>query len=232
MSTENSTGLNAKFSNRIMKDLVGFSTSYVQTVVDLDIDDGNAEDIETNNAVVAMLNGTIIPSLTADAASVIANGLQGSIWLTAQSYTVNMVRFVEDANGQIEMFVCITDHTSSAANKPRAFSGGWEAYWKAYSATARTAVGATVASGKSRYFLVCSEADFELSVWLAGDAATDGSETFDMPNIETEIFIPVGWIHVNSNTAFVLGTTALTTIGTFGDFVGPVYPKALHRDRN
>ena len=232
MSTENSTGLNAKFSNRIMKDLVGFSTSYVQSSLDVDIDDSNAEDIESNNTPVALLNGTVIPALPADLALVIANSLQGTIWLTAQSYTADMVRYVEDANGRIEMFVCILAHTSSATNKPRAFSGQWEAYWKPSSATARTAVGATVASGKSRYFLVTAEADGTLGVWLAGDAATDGSETFDMPNIETEIFIPVAALHVDSNTTFVLGTTALTNLYTVYNFAGPVYPKALNRDRN
>lgn len=90
--------------------------------------------------------------------------------------------------------------------------------------TTGDAAGATIASGKSRWFTVLAASDGTLSVWLSGDAATDGSEVLEVPDFNPETYVCVGFIHVNSNTTFVLGTTALTTIGTFYQAVGPVFP--------
>ena len=98
--------------------------------------------------------------------------------------------------------------------------------------TTGDAAGATVADTYSRWFCVLTDADGTLSVWLAGDAALDGAEVLKVPDFDYTTYVCVGFIHVNSNTAFVLGTTALTTIGTFYQAVGPVYPHADNIDKN
>lgn len=98
--------------------------------------------------------------------------------------------------------------------------------------TVGDAVGATVASGSSRYFLVLAKADGTLSVWLAGDAATDGSEVLKIPAFDPSTYCAVAILHVNSNTAFVLGTTALTGLDTYYQLTGPVFPHADNIDEN
>ena len=98
--------------------------------------------------------------------------------------------------------------------------------------TTGNAAGATVASGYSRYFMVLAASDGTLSIWLAGDAALDGSEVLKVPNFDPETYVCIGFVHVNSNTAFTLGTTALTGLATFHQQVGPVFPHEDNIDRN
>jgi hypothetical protein len=236
MSSEILNGLNSKFTSRVMKDLVGFSTSFVQASMGVDIDDSNAEDIESNNTPVGCLNGTIIPAMTADAAAIIDNMKQGTIWLTAQSYTgtaaaARMMRFVEDPNGLVQQYICILDHTSSALNKPGVASGEWETYWKKSSSTAENAVGDVVTTAYSIYYLITAESNGELSIWKAGPQQLDGAEVLIIPNFEPELFIPVSILHINSAT-FTLGTTALTGIDTHTNLIGPIFPGVVNRDIN
>jgi len=229
MSSKTSTGPNAAFSNRVMKDLVGFNSSYVQSSCDCDIN--GTTDIETNNTPVAFLNGVCIPVLAADTGDLSAI-LQGSIWLTAQSYTAGMLRYVVNADGKTQQWICLLDHTSSATNKPGIFSGEFETMWKKSSSTAENAGGYVIAAGKSQYFLMTADVDGNVDLWVAGLAATDGSEVLMIPNFEPELFIPVGIMHINSAAGTTLGTTNISGEDTYYNLVGPVFPGTLYRDNN
>ncbi|NIT58723.1 MAG: hypothetical protein GWN00_21620 [Aliifodinibius sp.] len=194
----------------------------------LAIHGSNAENILSTGTKLAFINGNPY-ALAADTELDISGDTEGTetAWATATSYSVGDV--VENRDGT--RYICHTAHTSSADDSP-GFSDNFVAYWEEAPNAAENAVGATVASGSSRWFLVTAKSDGTLTVWLAGDAATDGSEVLKIPQFCPKTYVAIGLIHVNSNTSFVMGTTALTTIGTFYQITGSVFPHPDNIDKN
>jgi hypothetical protein len=88
------------------------------------------------------------------------------------------------------------------------------------------AVGTVVADGGGAYFLVLAKADGTLSVWKAGTpAALAANIALKIPAYDPTTYVAIGLIKVlPSGEAFTLCTTALTTIGSYIQLVGPVLP--------
>jgi hypothetical protein len=194
----------------------------------LAIDDGNSEDIQTTGSAACMINGVDISSLTGDAAMVIASNVQGTVWLTAQSYTLAALPCLRFNPETEKRYMCILDHTSANSNKPGS-GANWRTYWRESTSTAISAVGAVIPSGGtySRYYLVTADAAGQLDVWLAGPAFLDAAPVFQMPKIEPALFVPIGIILVAGPATTVihtLGTTTLTTVGSYIQLTGKVIP--------
>jgi hypothetical protein len=194
----------------------------------LAIDGAAAEDIQDTGTKLAFINGNPY-QLAEDAVLDISADTEGTetAWATATSYSIGDVR--ENKNGV--RYIAKAAHTSSSDDEP-GLSSNWESYWEEAPNAAVNAVGATVADTYSRWFLVTAKSDGTLTVWLAGDAALDGTEVLKIPQFCPKTYVAIGLIHVNSNTSFVLGTTALTTIGTFYQITGPVFPHPDNIDKN
>jgi len=193
--------------------------------------DGNAQDIQTTGGADCMINGKLVAALTGDAAYDISGGLQGTVWLTAQSYTgtAGSQKMMRSVDGR--QYVCILDHTSAASNKP--VSGdSWRTYWKESDSTATNAAGTVINNLSSAYFLVCADETGELSVWNAGPVQLDADKECIIPNFEEEVFCPVGIMLVDSDTdGWTLGnasTGVLTGLVTYYQLINTsVFPKFL-----
>jgi len=194
----------------------------------LAIHGSNAENILSTATKLAFINGNPY-ALAADTELDISGDTEGTetAWATATAYSIGDVRVNRDGT----RYICHTAHTSSADDQP-GMSYNWEAYWEEAPNAAVNAVGATVADGYSRWFLVTAKSDGTLTVWLAGDAALDGTEKLEIPQFCPKTYVAIGLIHVNSGTSFVMGTTALTTIGTFYQITGSVFPHPDNIDKN
>jgi len=210
------------------KEMLKYMSTYLCESAVFAIDGSNAENVQTTGAVSAMIDGVPV-TIEEDAEmdiSASTTEVTLTAWATATAYTVGNIR--ESAEGG--RYRCITAHTSSADDEPEV-GYNWEAQWERAPHAATNAVGATVASGSSRWFFATAQTDGTIDLWLCGDAATDGSEVCKVPQYDHKLYCPIGFLHINSNTTFVLGTTALTTIGTFYQAVGPVYPHPDNMDK-
>ena len=189
--------------------------------------DTNAWDIQSTGTKDVMINGELVKALTVDAAFDISGGLQGTAWLTAQSYTgtAGSQKMMRKVDGR--QFVCFLNHTSAASNKP-IYGADWRSYWMESDATAKNAAGTVINNLSSAYFLVCADETGELSVWNAGNVDLDAAVAIRIPNFEEEVFCPVGLMLVNSDTdGWTLGNQTagvLTGLVTYYQLVGPIFP--------
>lgn len=97
--------------------------------------------------------------------------------------------------------------------------------------TTGDATGTVIADSNEQYFAVMADADGVLSVWVAGDAATTGSATCQIPDFDPETYCCVGVMKIDASGAdFTVGTTALTGRVAFYQMVGPVLPHPDNMD--
>ncbi len=229
---KNSIEFGSKFSFAPMRDFASFARSMNMATQAFAIDGANAENVQTTGTAHLVLNGVHIASLTADAEWDISADLQLTTWLTATAYTTVDVRYVEDANGQKKWYKCILNHTSSAANMPSLredIGQAWPTYWVETTQTAENGVGNSIAQDDTFNYLALVDAAGTLTIVKADD----GSGNLQIPNFEPEVFAAIGTLAVTPTSgAHVLGTTVLTTVGTFAQLIGPVYPTGLGIDQN
>jgi hypothetical protein len=214
-----------------MKDLANFLLTQNGTLTQaLAIHGSNAENIKTTGTNPVVINGVLTLSLPASTELDISTDLQLSVWLTGQSYTTAHMRFVEDDNGHRQYYKCILNHTSAAGNKPGSLGSTWRTYWTESSQTAEAAVGNSIPQDDTYNYLVLATAAGVLTVVKADD----GSGNLEIPNFEPEMFVAIGYITVTPTSgAHVLGTTVLTTVGTFTQLLGiPAIPAAANIDSN
>lgn len=209
---------------QVMKHLLSFNC---ESQV-LAIDGSNAENIQTTGTKQAFLNGVPI-TLAADAEYDISAELPYAAWATGQSYTTDTE--VVDEEGK--HWVCIASHTSGAASHPLTGASS-ETYWKRLDKWAVAGVGNSVAQDKQAHYLVCALSSGVLRAFIAYTIGTEAATTaVVIPAYDPERYVPIGLISVvPTNGAHVLGTTALTTVGTFKQFTGPVFPHADLIDKN
>ena len=194
--------------------------------------DATAQDIQTTGGAAAILNGVNIAALAADAAYDVSAELPYAAWVTATAYTTGgILSEVVARSGQ--HYVCILAHTSAAADEPEV-GANWRTYWKKLDNWAVAAVGNSVAQDKQAHYLVCALADGILRAFIAYTIGTEATTTaLVIPPYDPERYIAVGYISVvPTSGAHVFGTTVLTTVGTFTQLVGPVFPDRDLVDRN
>ena len=228
---DNSTEFGSKFSFRPMQDLAGFIRSMNMATQAFAID-ANAENVQSTGTAACVVNGVPVASLTADAELDVSADLQLSVWLTATAYTSADMRYVEDAQGNKQYYRCIASHTSSASLKPGqkdSINTTWRDYWTPSSQTAVAAVGNSIAQDDTYNYLCLATA---LGI-LTLVKADDGSGNLQIPNFEPEMFVAIGYLTVTPTSgAHVLGTTVLTTVGTFTQIIGPAMPQGSAIDKN
>jgi len=231
MALENGTNFPSKFSHRPMIDLAAFllSRNGAETQA-FAIDGSNAENVQTTGTKPCVINGVYIKALTADAELDISADKQLGIWESGESYTDVDVRYVEDDNGLKQWYRCIASHTSATANKPNTKGNTWLSYWTRTSQTAENGVGNSIAQDATYNYLALVNSAGTLTLVKADD----GSGNLQIPNFEPELFCAIGYLTVTPTSgAHVLGTTALTTVGTFSQLIGvPVFPAAAVIDHN
>lgn len=230
MSLESGTNFPSKFSHRPMVDLAAFllTRNGAETQA-FAIDGTNAENVQTTGTKPCIINGVYIKSLTADAELDISADKQLTVWVTATAYTTVDMRYVEDADGHKQWYKCISNHTSASGNKPGS-GDSWRTYWARSSQTAENAVGNSIAQDDTYNYLALVNSAGTLTLVKADD----GSGNLQIPNFEPEVFCAIGYLTVTPTSgAHVLGTTALTTVGTFSQLIGvPVTPAAAKIDQN
>lgn len=198
--------------------------------------DANAENIQATGTGHMVING-VHGDFGAQAAYDISAGRQLEIWETAKSYTTADMRYVVNpSSGNKQWYKCIADHTSAAGNKPdendlRA-SATWKLYWTRSTQTAEAARGDIIPNLSSRYYVILAQhAADSLVIVKGGDIALDAAVELRIPNFEPEVFCAIGTLLVDS-AGFTLGTTALTGIDTYLNFIGPVFPTGIAIDQN
>jgi hypothetical protein len=228
----NSIEFGSKFSHRPMVDFASFMRSMNMATQAFAIDGSNAENVQTTGTAAAVVNGVPVASLPADAELDISADLQLSIWLTATAYTSADMRYVTDDNGNKQYYRCIASHTSNAATKPGqkdSINTTWRTYWTESSQTAEAAVGNSIAQDDTYNYLCLATA---LGV-ITLVKADDGAGNLRIPNFEPEMFVAIGYLTVTPTSgAHILGTTALTTVGTFTQIIGPALPQGAAIDKN
>jgi hypothetical protein len=224
MTLENGTKFPSKFSHRPMKDFSAFLMSMNGNETQaFAIDGTNAENVQTTGTKPCMINGVYIKALTADAELDISADLQLGVWAASSSYTNVDVRYITTVDGGKQWYRCIASHTSAANNKPEAEnSNAWRAYWTLCSQTAENGVGHSIAQDDTYNYLALVNSAGTLTLVKADD----GSGNLQIPNFEPELFCAIGYLTVTPTSgAHVLGTTVLTTVGTFSQLIGvPVFP--------
>ena len=223
----------ASFNNEAARDLIGYSRS--MNMATQAVAKANADMANTGNGA-AVINGVVYASLTTDAALSISADTQLGEWVTATAYTAlggarTDVRYVEDDNGYKQWYTCILAHTSSAATKPGqkdSVNASWRTYWKESCNRAIPAVGDTVITLYSRYYAVLADAQGVMTTVLAGNIDLDATvlaEGPQIPRFDPEVFVCIGYILKNADTANdVWGTDNDNGEVTITQCVGPVYP--------
>jgi hypothetical protein len=230
----NENELPNRFSHKAAQSLADFMRSMNMATQAFAIDGANAENVQTTGTAACVINGVHINSLTADAELDISADLQLTTWLTATAYTAVDVRYVEDANGDKVWYKCIASHTSSASTKPGQpdhINATWRNYWTESTNRAEQASGDVVADTYSRYYLCLANSAGTITLVKAGDVALDADVELQIPHFDPAIFVAIGTLLVDS-AGFTMGTTALTSIGTFAQLIGPVFPNELYLDKN
>ena len=188
----------------------------------------NAQNIKTTGTKACNINGVYIPSLPADSEYVIASEAPYAAWASGQSYDLNSE--VVDADGK--HWVCVQAHTSAAYNHPLVDTTG--VYWKRLDKWAVAAAGNSIAQNKQAHYLICALNDGTLRAFMAYVPGTEGATTpIVIPPFDPERYVAVGLVTVKPTSgAHIFGTTALTTVGTFTQFLGPIFPDADFVDKN
>jgi len=216
-----------KFTAKSMQNVMAYLLTQNLVSQTFAIDGVNAENVQTTGTGLALLNGAYIASLPEDAEYDIATELPYAAWAASTAYTTGGA-VSEVVNKESQHFVCIEAHTSAAADEP-GFGANWRTYWKRLDKWAEAAVGDVVTDGTTKYFLCCALADGTLRLFKAYDADL----ALEIPAYDSERYIPIGLLIVAASGAdATIGTTALTSIGTFVDLLGPVFPAAVKLDRN
>jgi len=194
--------------------------------------DATAQDIQTTGGAGVVLNGVVIAALGGDAAYDISAELPYANWVTATSYTTGGI-LSEVVGRSGAHYVCTVAHTSAAANEPEV-GANWRDYWKHMSVWAPAAVGNSIAQDKQAHYLICALADGTLRAFRAYTIGTEGATTpIVIPPFDPQRYVAVGLVSViPTSGAHVFGTTVLTTVGTFTQFIGPVFPDRTLVDIN
>jgi hypothetical protein len=212
--------LRKMFNYKPMRMIMGYLSTYNMETQAVAID-ANAEDIQTTGTGAAIINGTPVV-LAEDPALVILSDTEGTLaaWATATSYSVDDLRKNKDE----KRFRCILAHTSSAATQPM-YGESWETYWEVQHHEAVNAAGDVITgAGYSKYYMITAKLDGTITLWICGDEGLDGAEVMKVPVYDYKEYVVIGFLHVNAAAAHTMGTTALTTVGTFFDAIGPVFP--------
>jgi hypothetical protein len=214
-----------RYSHDAMQDLMAYLLSYNMESQAFAIDGTNSENVQTTGTKACILNGLPIQALTVDAELDISGQSLYPAWATATEYTTGVCttsEVVQDGRH----FVCISAHTSAAASKPL-HGADWRTYWKELKRWAVTGVGNSIAESMTGYYLACVDSAGTLAMFKAYDGTATASTTLKIPVFDPERYVPVGILKVSPTSgAHVLGTTSLTTVGTFSQLVGPVFPHA------
>lgn len=221
-----------KFSYNAMRQFVKYMQTQNLATQALAIDGTNAENIQTTGGGYCILNGVHIASLAADDEYDISLEPPYAAWAVSTSYTTGGI-LSEVVGRSGAHYVCILAHTSSAADEPE-FGANWQTYWKLLSHWAVKAVGNSIAQNKQAHYLVCAQADGILRAFIAYTIGTEGATTeLVIPPYDPERYVAVGYVTVKPTSgAHVFGTTVLTTVGTFTQLLGPVFPDGDLADIN
>ena len=227
--------LKKMFSYKAMRMVMGYLSTYNMEDQALVIGDSDAGNIEATGGGSLVING--IPYTAGDASTEIdlSADTEGTLtaWAIATGYSVDDLRSTPGSSFSTPLplrWRCIQAHTSNADNKPGGATGFL--YWEVQYHEAVNAVGnVSSGNGYSQWIFVTlkkptASAPTVLTAWEAGDEALDGYEELKVPVYDYKEYCPVGFIHINHDGAFTFGTTALTTIGTFFQAIGPVFPDA------
>lgn len=206
--------------------------------------DANSENVQTSGGAVAFLNGTFIAALSADAECDISAEAPYSDWAVSTSYTTTGTAS-EVVNSEGRHFVCIAAHTSYAyahtttasykqvdSDEP-GFGSNWRTYWRELDVWAEQGVGNSIAQDCIGYYLACALSTGVLRLFKAYSGTATASTAIVIPAYDPTRYIPVGLLRVAPTSgAHVLGTTSLTTVGTFYQLTGPVFPGPTVVDKN
>jgi hypothetical protein len=228
----NSTQLGSKFSFKPAITMAEFMMTMNMATQAFAIDGTNAENVQTTGGAHLVLKGVHIAALTADAELDISADTQLGIWTTAQSYTSVDVKYVADSNGNKTWYKCIASHTSAAVNKPGqkdSVNATWRSYWTESSNRAENGVGNVIAQDDTFNYLALVNSAGTLTIVKADD----GSGNLQIPQFDPEVFAAIGTLSVTPTSGtHTLGTTVLTTVGTFAQLIGPVFPTGAGLDQN
>ena len=232
---ENSQEYGSFFGYAPARDFASFIRTANMASQSLGIDAG-AENIQATGTGNMVING-VHAAFGAHGAYDISAGRQLEIWETAKSYTTADMRYVVNPSSGLKIwYKCIADHTSAAGNKPDENdlrgNATWKTYWTRSTQTAEAARGHYIPSGQSCYYVILAQHAADSCVIVrAGEPATDDAQTLVIPNFEPEMFCAIGTLLVDS-AGFTVGTTALTGIDTYLNFIGPVFPTGTGIDGN
>jgi len=230
----NSIEFGSKFTHKAMQDLASFART--MNMATQAIAKANA-DIATTGGAACVINGVSIAALTAETGRTLANDLQFTIWLTATAYTAaaNDTRYVADDNGRKQWYKCIADHTSAAGTMPGQSDNAnatWRTYWTESTSRCEPAVGTISANGITRYFLALADNLGVVTTVIAdnGYLATALQELV-IPHFDPEVFCAVGLYTLTGTGASTWGTTDDNAQVGETQFIGPVYPSDLLKEK-
>jgi hypothetical protein len=236
---ENSINYGSHMSHAVARDLAGFMQT-MNMGSQVFAEDATNTDVQTSATTIQAVLAGVPFIMPKDDALDISADVQLGIWVTAQSYTAQHMRYVVNPNSGLKVYYkCITAHTSAAANKPDEDNlrddATWKTYWTRSTQTAEAAVGTYVPTLHSCYFLALATSDGVLTMVRAGDVALDADAELVIPNFESEMFVAIGVLHIDSPAGgFTLGSTDIDTgtVGTFTQLIGPQYAQGLSIDQN
>ena len=227
-----------KFGHSNLQNLVSYLLTHNTATQSFTVD-GNANDVETDNAGLVFINGT--PYVTsADSAYDISGEAAYADWTVSTSYTTMGTASEVTVDGR--HFACILAHTSSSVatasgDKPL-YGVNWRTYWRELDFFAVQAVGDTLTNGEVAYYLACCLYDGTLRLFKAyqyGGVVNEANAaaTVCIPAYDPTRYCPVGLLKITSGGGgYVCGTTSTAGISVFTDLIGPVLPDPLCLDKN
>jgi hypothetical protein len=230
----NSKEYGSKFAFKPMQDLASFART--MNMATQAIAKANA-DIATTGGGHCVINGVHIASLTAETGRTLANDKQFTIWLTATAYTkaAHDCRYVADANGAKQWYVCTADHTSSAILKPGPDANGvaWRDYWTETTSRVEPAVGLVMANNYTRHYLALAD-DLGVVTTVVADNGKqlDADSEIVIPAFDPEIWCAIGLYTIVGTGASTWGTTDDNAQVGETQLIGPVFPTGLGIDPN
>jgi hypothetical protein len=194
--------------------------------------------IATTGGAACVINGVHIPALTAETGRTLSADLQFTIWLVDTAYTAaaNDTRYVADANGNKQWYTCIADITGGLSTKPGqpdSANAIWRDYWTESSNKAEAAVGQAGANGVTRYYLALADNLGVTTTVIAdlGAGVLTADQELVIPHFDPEVFCAIGLYTMTGTGASVWGTTNDASQTGETQFIGPVFPSDLTKDK-
>ena len=230
---DNSIEYGSKFTHKAMIQVADFART--MNMATQAVAKANADMANTGTGA-AVLNGIPIAALTQDAALDISADRQHELWVTATAYTAKGgartdIRYVEDADGHKQMYVCILAHTSSADNKPGqpdSINATWRTYWTPSDSNCVAARGLACAALYTRRYLALADAQGVMTTVVADNGLQlDADSVLQIPTFDPEVFIALAILVIDGTGASTWGTTDDNAQVTVTQLVGPCFATGL-----